>query len=307
MSPAFPPLPPPDAPCTLHRGHTPLLISMPHVGTLLPVDQLLRYTERAQDVEDTDWHLDELYAFAADLGASLLVPRYSRYLVDLNRPPENTPMYAGRNNTELCPTRHFTGEPLYRPGQAPDDAEIRRRVQLYWQPYHQALDAELQRLHRTHGHAVLLDAHSIKSELPWLFDGTLPHMNIGTADGSSCAPGLQQAVAAVFAGQSRYSHVLNGRFKGGHITRQHGRPASGVHAVQLEMCWRAYMDEAPPWHWHPGRAAEVQPLLQALVRTLQGWRPQAGPGPSTGTSTGTGPGADRDTHLREAPRAAGGH
>ena len=258
---------------TLHRGSTPLLISMPHVGTQIPPQQRQRYTERALQVEDTDWVLDRLYAFAEPLGASLLVPVHSRYLIDLNRPSDNQPMYAGQNNTELCPTRHFTGEPIYREGQAPDEAEIRRRVAVYWQPYHDALADELARLKAAHGHAVLFDAHSIKSELPWLFDGTLPHMNLGTVGGTRCALDLRDALAAVFAAQPHYTHVVDGRFKGGHITRHFGRPQAGVHTVQLEMCWRAYMDESPPYRWHAERAAAVAPLLRALVGTMLDWRP----------------------------------
>ena len=224
-------------------------------------------------MEDTDWVLDRLYAFAGELGASLLVPRLSRYVVDLNRPPTNQPMYAGQNNTELCPTRHFTGEALYRPGQAPDEAQIQQRVATYWRPYHQALADEVTRVRAQHGHAVLFDAHSIKSELPWLFEGTLPHMNLGTVGGTSCAASLRQALGAVLAGQDRYSHVVDGRFKGGYITRQYGQPGGGVHAVQLEMCWRAYMEETPPYVWHAARAAEVTPLLQRLVMTLRDWQP----------------------------------
>ena len=260
---------------TLHRGSTPLLVSVPHAGTVIPPDQQHRHVERALQVEDTDWFLDRLYAFVADLGASLLVPVHSRYLIDLNRPSENTPMYAGQNNTELCPTRFFTGEPLYREGQAPDAAEIARRVGAYWQPYHDTLQAELQRLHAEHGHAVLFDAHSIKGELPWLFEGTLPHMNLGTVGGTSCAPALRDALAGVFAAQQRYTHVVDGRFKGGHITREYGQPAAGVHTVQLEMCWRAYMEETPPYLWHEARAAAVTPLLTQLVQTLLNWKPAA--------------------------------
>jgi N-formylglutamate deformylase len=266
---------------TLHPGTTPLLVSVPHAGTVLPSDQQPRYVERALQVEDTDWYLERLYDFVRELGASLLVPVHSRYLVDLNRPPENTPMYPGRNNTELCPTRFFTGEPLYRDGQAPGAAEIARRVSQYWQPYHQALAAELQRIRAAHGHAVLFDAHSIKSELPWLFEGQLPHMNMGTVDGSSCHASLRSALQVVMAAQSDYSVVFDGRFKGGHITRQHGRPHEGVHAVQLEMCWRAYLDEpadARPPAWHDGRAAGVTPLLGRIVTTLRDWRPPGGPG-----------------------------
>lgn len=256
----------------LVRGKTPLLLSVPHCGTELPPELLARLVPRAQAVEDTDWFLDRIYAFATELGAGLLVPRFSRYLIDLNRPSENTPMYPGQNNTELCPTRLFTGEPLYREGQAPDAAEVAERVARYWQPYRQALADELARLRATHGHAVLFDAHSIKSELPWLFEGELPHMNLGTVGGTSCAPNLRRALADALAAEPRYSHVVDGRFKGGHITRAHGRPAEGVHAVQLEMCWRSYMDETPP-RWNERRAAEVTPLLRALVQTMRDWRP----------------------------------
>jgi N-formylglutamate deformylase len=258
----------------LHKGTKPLLVSVPHCGTEIPAQQQRRYTERALQVEDTDWFLDRLYGFAKALGASMIVPRYSRYLIDLNRPSENLPMYPGQNNTELCPTRHFTGEAIYRAGHEPDEAEIQRRVALYWRPYHEALGAELARLHAAHGHAVVFDAHSIKSELPWLFEGTLPHMNLGTVQGASCAPSLREALAAHLGGQTQYSHVVDGRFKGGHITRHFGKPEAGLHAVQLEMCWRAYMDETPPYRWHEERAAEVRPLLQALVQTMVEWRPK---------------------------------
>jgi N-formylglutamate deformylase len=260
---------------TLQRGTRPLLVSLPHVGTAIPESLRARYVERALAVEDTDWFLDRLYGFAAGLGASLLVPRLSRYVIDLNRPSDNQPMYPGSNNTELCPTRFFTGDALYRDGQAPDEAEVKQRVAQYWQPYHDALAGELARLKAEHGHAVLFDGHSIKSELPWLFEGSLPHMNLGTVQGSSCAPSLAARVAAVFAGQSAYSHVVDGRFKGGHITRLYGQPAQGVHALQLEMCWRAYMDETPPWRWHDARAAAVTPLLWHMIETLLDWTPDA--------------------------------
>ena len=183
-------------------------------------------------------------------------------------------MYPGANNTELCPTRFFTGEPIYRPGQAPDEAEVQARLASHWQPYHAALRAELARLQAEHGHVVLFDGHSIRSELPWLFDGRLPNLNLGTASGASCAPGLRTALMSVLAGQSAFSHVTDGRFKGGYITRHYGRPAPGVHAVQLEMTWDSYMDEAPPWVWRPERAAGALPVLRALVNTMLTWRPE---------------------------------
>ena len=211
------------------------------------------------------------------MGAGLLMPRCSRYVIDLNRPPENTPMYPGANNTELCPTRFFTGEPIYRDGNAPDAAEIDRRRAAYWQPYHDALSAELARLRATHGHAVLFDGHSIRAELPWLFEGRLPDLNLGTASGTSCAPSLRAALSDVLAEQSAFSQVVDGRFKGGYITRHYGQPAAQVHAVQLEMGWHCYMDDTPgaPPALDPARAARVQPVLRALLQTLRDWTPGA--------------------------------
>ena len=259
----------------LVRGHRPLLISLPHVGRLIPSDLQPHYSERALQVEDTDWHLDYLYAFAhEELGASLIVPHHSRFVIDLNRPRENTPMYAGANNTELCPTRFFTGEPIYREGHMPDSAQIDLRRAAYWQPYHDALAQELARLKAEHGHAVLFDGHSIKSELPWLFEGKLPDLNLGTAEGASCAPSMRAALAAVLRGQREFTQVVDGRFKGGHITRHHGRPGDGVHAVQLEMCWSTYMPETPPYAVDPARAARLQPVLRALLQTLLDWKPE---------------------------------
>lgn len=258
---------------TLHRGQVPLLVSLPHVGTELPDEQRWRYVARAFALEDTDWHLGKLYDFVRELGASLIVPRFSRYLIDLNRPSENAPMYPGMNNTELCPTRFFTGDPLYRDGCAPDAGEIARRVELYWRPYHDALRAELDRLRGMHGHVSLFEGHSIKSELPWLFNGRLPDLNLGTVSGTSCASALRAALARNLAGQSRFTQDVDGRFKGGHITRFYGDPAHGVHAIQLEMCWSCYMQETPPYVYDPGLAGLVQPILRQLIETMLGWRP----------------------------------
>ncbi|MDZ7855176.1 N-formylglutamate deformylase [Sphaerotilus sp.] len=262
---------------TLLPGRTPLLVSLPHAGTFIPETLRSAYTERALAVEDTDWHLDALYDFARELGAGLLMPRCSRYVIDLNRPPENTPMYPGANNTELCPTRSFTGELIYRDGCAPDAAEIDRRRAVYWQPYHDALAAELARLRALHGHAVLFDGHSIRAELPWLFEGRLPDLNLGTASGTSCAPSLRAALSGVLASQSAFTQVVDGRFKGGYITRHYGQPAAQIHAVQLEMGWHCYMDDTPgaPPAIDPTRAARVQPVLHALLQTLRDWTPGA--------------------------------
>ncbi len=259
----------------LYPGDGALLVSLPHVGTVIPDDLRGNYVARALQVEDTDWHLEQLYAFVRELGAGLIVPRFSRFVIDLNRPPENTPMYAGANNTELCPTRFFTGDALYRAGQEPDGAEITRRRDTYWRPYHDALRAEMDRIQARHGYALLFDGHSIKSELPWLFEGTLPDLNLGTASGASCAPALRAALQLVLQSQTRFDQVVDGRFKGGFITRSFGRPDAGRHAVQLEMCWSTYMREQPPYVVDPVRAQALAPLLRTLVHTMIAWRPDA--------------------------------
>lgn len=259
----------------LKQGTTPLLISMPHVGTHIPQQERSRYQPRALDCEDTDWHLEQLYAFALDMGAGMIVPHYSRYLIDLNRPPDDAPMYPGASNTELCPTRFFSGEAIYLPGREPDATEKQRRRETYWQPYHQALQAELQRLRDLHGFAVLFDAHSIRSVLPWLFGGKLPDLNLGTVEGRSCDAAITARLATLFAAQSDFTQVVNGRFKGGYITRQYGRPDQGIHAVQLEMSLCAYMQEAAPYVWDAERAGKVQPLLKEMVQIMLSWRPGA--------------------------------
>src|SRR5689334_6799650 len=259
---------------SLQRGKRPLLVSLPHVGQQIPPDLRPLFSERALRVEDTDWHLDQIYAFAHEaLGASLIVPRHSRFVIDLNRPRENTPMYAGANNTELCPTRFFTGEPIYREGRTPDAAQIELRRAAYWQPYHDAVADELARLRKEHGHVVLFDGHSIKSELPWLFEGKLPDLNLGTAEGKSCAPSMRAALAGVLQGQREFTQVVDGRFKGGHITRHYGRPGDGVHAVQLEMCWSTYMPGTAPYAVDAQRTAKLTPVLRALLQTLLDWQP----------------------------------
>ena len=258
---------------SLQQGSVPLLVSLPHVGTVIPAALRLDYVSRALATEDTDWHLDKLYDFAGAMGASMLVPLYSRYVIDLNRPPENKPLYADLNNTELCPTRAFSGDALYLAGAAPDEAEIARRRDHYWQPYHDALSAELERLRSIHGYAILFDGHSIKSELPWLFEGRLPDLNLGTVNGSSCAASLRSALSAVLQSQSQATHVVDGRFKGGYITRHYGRPDLQVHAVQLEMCWHCYMPESAPFRYDATRAAHLQPLLKRFIQTMIDWKP----------------------------------
>lgn len=228
---------------TIHRGTIPLLVSVPHDGTEVPEAIAARLTDSARRVPDTDWHIARLYAFARDLGASMIVPRYSRYVVDLNRSEDDVSLYPGQNTTGLCPIVQFNGEPVYREGQQPTPEDIAQRIERYWRPYHQALRDELARIRSEHGRVMLWEGHSIKGELPFLFEGRLPDLNLGTANGASCSPGLQSRLEAMLATQDRYSYIVNGRFKGGYITRSYGDPAQGIDAVQLEISQRIYMDE----------------------------------------------------------------
>ncbi len=249
---------------TLHRGTAPLLVSVPHDGTEVPAAIAARLTPEARRVPDTDWHVARLYDFARGLGASILVPRFSRYVIDLNRGEDDVSLYPGQNTTGLCPVVRFSGDPVYLEGQAPSEDEVRARVQTYWHPYHAALRDELARLHAVHGRVVLWEAHSIRGEVPFLFEGRLPDLNLGTAGGTSCSPARQARLEAVLAAQQRYNFVANGRFKGGHITRHYGDPARGIDAVQLEITQRTYMDE-DSFAWDQARAGALQRLLRQLL------------------------------------------
>ncbi len=259
---------------SLCRGWTPLVLSLPHVGTALPGDLKSGYAERALQVEDTDWHLERLYDFAKTLGTSIIVPRITRYVIDLNRPPDDTPMYPGASNTELCPTHFFNGDALYVDGSAPDAFEVTRRRLIYWQPYHDALRAELERVRAQFGYALLWDGHSIRSEIPWLFDGKLPDLNLGTASGTSCAASLRIALTDELRRSPEFSHAIDGRFKGGYITRNYGRPGENIHAVQMEMCQSLYMHESLPFDYLSDRAVRVQPLLRRLLEIMLTWQPE---------------------------------
>jgi N-formylglutamate deformylase len=229
---------------TIERRDAPLIVSIPHAGV-----DLLRYAPRFASEwlarRDADWHMPQLYAFAADLGATIVRTSLSRSIIDVNRDPSGVSLYPGQATTELCPTTTFDGEPLYRQGEAPDAAEIAERRQNYFEPYHAALAAEIARLRASHGRVALYDAHSIRSRIPRLFDGELPLFNLGTNDGRACSPDLRARLAARLAASGR-PHVVDGRFKGGSITRTFGRPGAGVEAVQMELGCRGYMIEPEP-------------------------------------------------------------
>ncbi|WP_031242207.1 N-formylglutamate deformylase [Advenella kashmirensis] len=252
---------------SLHRGSLPLLVSIPHMGTQLDPQIAENFTQVATFVDDTDWHLDRLYAFAKEAGASFLTPAYSRYIIDLNRPPDDENLYPGQDTTGLCPIDTFDKEPLYLAGREPSEHEKARRRDLFWQPYHTALQTELQRLREEHGYAVLWEAHSIRSEISRFFPGRLTDFNFGTANNKSAHPELCAVLAAQIEQDGQYTAAANGRFKGGYITRQYGNPADRIHAVQLELTQIAYMEESRPFAYDENKAARVQPLLQQALET----------------------------------------
>ncbi|WP_341887531.1 N-formylglutamate deformylase [Variovorax sp. YR752] len=257
----------------LTRGTAPLLVSIPHAGTRIPHEIERRMTPAALQRADVDWHLPQLYAFAHAMGATVLAAHYARHVIDLNRPPQDESLYPGQDVTGLLPMDTFRKEPLYLAGQEPDAAERDERRERFWRPYHDALREELERLRALHGQVVLWDAHSICSVLPRFFEGKLPDLNLGTADGRACASAVQAAAEAPMAAQTEFSHVSNGRFKGGWITRHYGAPAQGIHALQLEICHSTYMDETAPFAYRTDRAARVQPLLQRMVAAAVQARP----------------------------------
>ena len=243
-------------------GTAPLLVSMPHTGTHIPDWLAPRLSAPARSLPDTDWHLERLYDFLDELGASVLVATHSRYVVDLNRPPDNANLYPGQDTTGIVPMDTFHLEPLYLPGFPPSDDEAGERIRTYWRPYHDRLRTALGEIKARHGYALLWDAHSIFSVLPRFFKGKLPDLNLGTADGQSCAPGIGEALAKAVEG---YRVALNGRFKGGYITRHYGDPANGVHAVQLELSEATYMEEKAPYRFREDRAKRLRPQLRTLL------------------------------------------
>ncbi len=265
---------------SLEPGHGPLLISAPHIGTRIPEHIAARLSEAARSLSDTDWDVDRLYPFARELGATVLRARQSRYVVDLNRDPQGLSLYPGARTTTLCPTETFDGEALYAPGEEPTDHEIAARRAAYWDPYHDALCEELTRIRAAHGYALLLDAHSIWGRLPLLFQGELPDLNIGTDSGRSCDPEMTEAIVAAIAG-APYTHVLNGRFKGGYITRRYASPAHTVHAVQIELNQRTYLVDGTRSAWDASKAATISAVLQRICVAMLAWARNAHLAPAT--------------------------
>jgi len=256
-------------------GDGPLLISFPHSGTHVPPDLAARLRPEALDLPDTDWFVPQLYDFFRDLGASIIRATHTRYVVDLNRPPDGQPLYPGQRETTVCPTETFDGAALYPDGANPTPAEIAERLRTYWHPYHDKLAALLREIVRRRGACVLWDAHSILSKVPALFNGRLPDLNVGTAGGRSCSPALMDRIVATLSAQKQFSFVVDGRFKGGYITRRYGNPAARIDAVQLEIAQCAYLVEARTPTFDAARARPLNLLLRELLGNAVGRNPES--------------------------------
>ncbi|WP_299788697.1 N-formylglutamate deformylase [uncultured Marivita sp.] len=255
------------------RGDSPLVLGLPHTGTDIPDDCRARLNDTGRAMADTDWHIDRLYAGLVP-GATSVRTRVHRYVIDVNRDPSGKSLYPGQNTTGLCPLTNFDGAPIYRDGQEPDADEVERRRLAYHAPYHAALAAELDRVKALHGFAVLYDCHSIRSQIPFLFDGTLPDFNIGTNLGVTCALQIQETVLQICKAADGYTSILNGRFKGGWTTRHYGRPEDGLHAIQMELAQSTYLaSETPPWSYDALRADRLRGHLKTILQTLSDWRP----------------------------------
>jgi N-formylglutamate deformylase len=270
----------------IRRGETPLVVSFPHTGIELPAEFAARLVSPWLARKDTDWYVERLYAMAIEFGATTVRTTISRTVIDVNRDPSGASLYPGQVTTALCPTETFDGEPLYRPGQAPDDAQIAARRARFFEPYHAALAQEIERLRARHGRVVLYDAHAIRSRVPRLFRGELPHLNIGTNRGAGCAAALIRLVEQACE-DPHFSRVTDGRFVGGWTTRRYGAPRHNVHALQMELACRGYLDEpvAPdPGNWpppfEPARAAALSALLRRVLAACANFAvsdPGAGP------------------------------
>jgi formiminoglutamase len=259
------------SPVEVIRGAGPVVLGMPHTGTWLPDDIRAALNGRGRELTDTDWHIDRLYS---GLLADVTVVRatFHRYAIDANRPPDGESLYPGQNTTGLVPLTDFDGLPIW--DREPDAAEVARRRALFHTPYHAALEAEMARVRAAHGVAILYDCHSIRSRIPFLFDGVLPDFNIGTADGTTCAAQVQDAVAKICSRAEGYSHILNGRFKGGWTTRHYGRPAQGWHALQMELAQSTHLaTESAPYAYDEGKAARLRPVLTEILETLAALAP----------------------------------
>ncbi|MCD9149620.1 N-formylglutamate deformylase [Pseudophaeobacter flagellatus] len=261
-------------PVEIHRGDSPLVLGLPHTGTHVPADILAKLNPRGRGLDDTDWHIHQLYEGLVPQ-ATTVRATFHRYVIDANRDPSGRSLYPGQNTTTLVPLTDFDGHDIW--DQPPSSAEIDARRDAFHEPYHAALEAELMRVRDLHGFAILYDCHSIRGNIPFLFDGTLPDFNTGTNLGATCDPGIEQIVTGICAEAAGYSSVLNGRFKGGWTTRHYGLPDEGLHAIQMELAQSTYLSaEAAPWTYDQTKASRLRVHLKHILNSLADWAPQTG-------------------------------
>ena len=260
-------------PVDVKQGDGPIILGQPHGGTFVPDIILATFNDNGRKLADTDWHITRLYDGLCE-GATIVSANFHRYVIDANRDPAGLSLYPGQNTTGLCPLTDFDGEAIYQPGMEPDEAGITNRMETWYRPYHQALDAEIARVKANHGYSIVFDCHSIRSRIPFLFDGDLPDFNIGTNGGETCALSIERTAQEICSRANGFTHVLNGRFKGGWTTRHYGRPQNNVHAIQMEIAQRQYMDEFAPWRWRGERALKTRAVLKSLFVELNTLAPQ---------------------------------
>ncbi|WP_170417409.1 N-formylglutamate deformylase [Ruegeria atlantica] len=252
---------------SVQRGDGPIVLGQPHGGTYVPDEVMTRLNDNGRALADADWHINRLYEGLLD-GATVVQSHVHRYVIDANRDPEGASLYPGQNTTTLVPLTDFDGQPIWQQGQDPSEDEVEDRRRAYHTPYHAALRNELNRVRDRHGVAILFDCHSIRSNIPFLFEGELPVFSTGTNSGQSCDLAIEQIVHECATNADGFTAVLNGRFRGGWTTRHYGRPAESTHAIQMEIAQRAYMDETPPWVWCEDRAAKLRPHLETMLTRL---------------------------------------
>lgn len=256
-------------PVDVREGASPLILAIPHAGVGVPETLRRRLNENGRRLRDTDWHVDRLYdGLAPD--ATMVRARFHRYVIDANRDPAGASLYPGQNTTGLCPVTDFDGMAIWHEGETPDTDEIVERLDTYHGPYHAALKAQIDRIKHRYGIAVLYDCHSIRSEIPYLFDGILPDLNLGTNQGATCASRFETAAAAICRRANDYTNVVNGRFRGGWTTRHYGRPERNVHALQMELTQKSYLEtEASPFAYHKAKATRLRAHLRELLGQLE--------------------------------------
>ncbi|WP_051082926.1 N-formylglutamate deformylase [Kiloniella laminariae] len=253
---------------TVTRGSSPVVLGMPHTGTWLPADILEKLNQTGKMLTDTDWHIDQLYSGLLP-EVTIVKANFHRYAIDANRDPGGVSLYPGQNTTSLCPLTDFDNQPIYLAGQEPDADEIERRRTLFHSPYHEALATELERVRQLHGTAILYDCHSIRSHIPFLFDGKLPDFSIGTNHGETCHALIEQVVKDICQKAEGFTTVLNGRFKGGWTTRHYGQPKTGIHAIQMELTQTTHLArEQLPFDYDKAKADLLRPHLREILDQL---------------------------------------